>query len=176
MGSPISTGEPFTLSALAGETRLRFWTDDENWYLKSILINGFDIADTPFDFGFDGRDYSDVEVVFSRLGASIAGRATDERAAPVRDYAVLVFSTDRDKWVVGSRWVKLARSSADGVFKVPALPPGDYWVAAIDRVDATPAAADWVDAELLTMLSSRATRVTLGERQSHTATLRLVTR
>jgi hypothetical protein len=30
LGSPISTGEPFTLSALAGPTRLRIWTDDEN--------------------------------------------------------------------------------------------------------------------------------------------------
>ena len=176
LGSPISTGEPFTLSALSGPTRLRLWTGDENWYLKSIVINGFDVADTPFDFGFDGRDYSGVEVVFSRLGASIAGRATDERAAPVRDYAVLAFSIDRDTWVAGSRWVKLARSSADGGFNLRALPPGDYWVAAIDRVDALPAAADWVDAELLTLLSARATRVTLGEGQSHTLTLRVVAR
>jgi hypothetical protein len=176
VGSPISTGEPFTIGALAGPTRLRIWTNDEDWYLKSIVINGFDVTDTPFDFGFDGRDYSDVEIVFSRLGATIAGRVTDERAAPVRDYAVHVFSTDPDKWDIASRWVKLVRSSADGAFKVPALPPGDYWVAAIDRVDASPAPGDWVDAELLTMLASRATRVTLGEGQSHTATLRLITR
>jgi hypothetical protein len=72
--------------------------------------------------------------------------------------------------------VKLVRSSADGGFNVRSLPPGDYWVAAIDRVDAPPAAAGWVDAELLTLLSARATRVTLGEGQSHTATLRLVAR
>ena len=111
-------------------------------------------------------------------------RATDERAAPVRDYAVYIFANDRDKWFEGSRWVKLARASADGTFTASSLPPGDYWVAAIDRVntsaprfsDLAPGPADWVDVELLTMLSSRAVRMPLREGQSHTATLRLITR
>jgi hypothetical protein len=185
VGNPVSTGESFTLSGLAGPTRVRVWSDDQNWYLKSILIDGLDAADAPFDFGFDGRAYADVEVVFAR-GASIAGRTTDERAAPVRDYAVHVFPTDRDKWFGGSRWVKLARSSADGTFKASSMPPGEYWIAAVDRVDAVgsprgsdgslSASGDGVDAELLTMLSSRAMRTRLGEGQSLDLTLRLIRR
>jgi hypothetical protein len=176
LGAPVTSGESFTLEALAGLTRLRVWSDDQNWYVKSILIDGFDVTDTPFDFGFEGRTYSDVEVVFSRLGASIAGGATDERATAVRDYAVYVFATDRDKWVAGSRWVRLARSVADGGFKVPSLPSGEYWVAAIDRVDGSAGAADQPDAELLEMLSSRAARVTLSEGEARTISLQLVRR
>jgi hypothetical protein len=172
---PIATGEPFRLSALMGPTRLRVWTEDRNWYLKSILINGFDVVDTPFDFGFDGRAYADVEVVFSRAGASLTGRATDGRAAPVRDYAVYVFSLDRDRWFAGSRAVKLSRAAADGGFAVSSLPPGEYWVAAVDRLD-VPDAADRVDTELLTRLTSRATRVTLGAGQSQSLTMRVLDR
>jgi hypothetical protein len=185
VSSPVSTGESFTLSGLAGPTRVRVWSDDQNWYLKSILIDGLDITDVPFDFGFDGRAYSDAEAIFARA-ATIAGRATDERAMPVRDYAVFVFPTDRDRWFDGSRWVKLARSSADGTFKAASMSPGEYWIAAVDRVD-TPGSArisdgslsasgEWVDAELLTMLSSRATQIIVGEGQSRDVTLRLTRR
>jgi len=185
VGSVVSSGESFTLSGLSGPTRVRVWSDDPKWYVKTIAIDGFDVTDTPFDFGADARTYTGVDVTFSRA-ATITGRVTDERAAPVRDYAVYVFATDRDKWFEGSRWVKLARAAADGTFTAPSLPPGDYWVAAIDRVN-TPAPgltdgslatgpANLVDAEWLTMLSSSATRTTLGQGQSQTVTLRLLTR
>jgi hypothetical protein len=185
VGSPVSTGESFTLSGLSGPTRVRVWSDDQNWYLKSILIDGLDVADGPFDFGVDGRAYSDAEVIFARA-ATIAGRATDARAMPVRDYAVFVFPTDRDKWFDGSRWVRLARSSADGTFRASAMPPGDYWIAAVDRVDdsgsarvsdgSLSAGGDRVDAELLTMLSARATRASIGEGQVQSVTLRVIAR
>jgi protocatechuate 3,4-dioxygenase beta subunit len=171
VSSPVSTGEPFTLSGLAGPTRVRVWSDDQSWYVKSIVIDGFDVTDAPFDFGSEARAYSEVEAVFSR-GATITGRVTDDRAAPVRDYAAYVFATDRDKWFDGSRWVKLARASADGTFTASSMPPGEYWIAAVNRVDASTAA----DTEVLAMLTSRASRMTVGEGQSQNLTLRLISR
>ena len=172
--APITTGEPFTLGSLVGPTRLRVWSQDENWYLKSIFINGVDVVDAPFDFGYDGRAYSDVEAVFSRRGATITGGATNDRGLPLRDYAVYLFPTDRDRWFTNSRWVRLARAAADGGFTASSMPPGEYWVVALERVDAS--AADWVDTELLTTLASRAIRVTLGEGQSRTVSLRVINR
>ena len=65
------------------------------------------------------------------------GRVTDDRAAPVADYGVHVFSTFRDRWFTGSRWVKTARPTQDGSFRVDGLPPGDYWVAAVERIEGT---------------------------------------
>jgi hypothetical protein len=118
LGSPIRHGHPFALTGLAGPARLHIASEDENWYLKSIVIDGFDAADRLFDFGIGGRSYTDVDVTFSRLGASITGTATDERATPVRDYAVYIFPTDRDGWFPNSRRVKLARAGADGRFRV----------------------------------------------------------
>jgi hypothetical protein len=176
LGSPTSNGETFSISALSGPTRIVVSTDDDDWYLRSVTINGADVTDLPFDFGFDGRRYTGAEVVFSRFGASVTGRATDDRAAPVSDYAVYVFPVDRDKWFNGSRWLKLVRSATDGTFRVPSLPPGDYMMAAVDRVDLTSSGGDLLDADLLESLVSRATRATLGEGQSHTVTLRLIRR
>jgi hypothetical protein len=175
LGSPIRNGEAFVLNGLAGPARLHITSEDENWYLKSIVIDGFDAADRLFDFGFGGRSYTDVDVTFSRLGASIAGTATDERATPVRDYAVYIFPTDRDGWFPNSRRVKLARAGADGSFRVRALPPGDYWVAAVGRVEPGQRAGNW-DPDLFDALSTRAVRVTVGESEARTLTLRLVNR
>lgn len=176
VGSPTPNGATFQLASLAGPTRIAVATDDANWYLRSIAINGVDATDVPFDFGFDGRRYTGVEVVFSRYAASLTGRATDDRAMPVNDYAVYAFPIDRDKWFTGSRWLKRVRSAGDGTFRVAGLPPGEYWLAAVDRVDTAAASRDWVDVDLLDALAARATRTILAEGQSRTATLRLVRR
>ena len=176
LGGPIADGEPFRMSALAGPTRLKISSDDENWYLKSMFINGFDAADAIFDFGFDGRDYTDVDVVFSRLGATLTGRTTDERGTAVRDYAVYVFSTDRDKWVPDSRWVRVARAAADGAFLIRSLPPGNYWAVAVDRVDILSSAADPADPALLETLLPYAASVVVGESETRDVALRLLRR
>ena len=70
-----------------------------------------------------------------------------------------------------------ARPLQDGTFKVPGLPPGDYWVAAIERMDGLPGGGSAPpEADVLEPLSSRATRITLGEAQSQDVTLRLIRR
>lgn len=113
----------------------------------------------------------------SATGAVVAGRVVDERSAPVTDYSLLIFSTLRDRWAAGSRWVRSARPLQDGAFRVPGLPPGDYWVAAIERMDGLPAGGSAPpEAEVLEPLSSRATRITLGDGQSQDVTLRLIRR
>jgi hypothetical protein len=62
--------------------------------------------------------------------AAISGHVTDSRSAPVSNYSVVVFSTDRSTWILPSRVLKLARPTQDGSFEVTGLPPGEYWVAA----------------------------------------------
>ena len=162
----------FEFQGVFGPTLLRELFQETDWYLKSVVIKGQEQVDSPFDFGTSGT-FSDIEVLISAFGATVTGRVTDERAAAVRDYTVVVFSTLRDRWSALSRWVKTTEYlSADGTFTVRGLPPGDYWVAAIERRDSTfePTA----DPDLLESLSSRAVRITLGEGQMQNLTLRLV--
>ena len=70
--------------------------------------------------------------------------------------------------------MKAERSTDAGTFTVTGLPPGDYWIAAVDRMEGSPTA--FVAPELLEELSSRAIRITLGEGQSQDVPLRLVRR
>jgi hypothetical protein len=171
----VADGREFTLSPLAGATRLRFSSPDENWFLDSIVIQGTDAADVPFEFPLTGA-LTDAEVVFSRTAAAVTGAAADERGVPARDYAAIVFPVDRSRWFDGSRWLKMARAASDGSFRIGGLPPGDYWIAAVARVAGTPAGGPWQAPEFLEVLSASAVRAALAPSQTHAVALRVVER
>jgi len=110
------------------------------------------------------------------VSAAISGHVTDATSAPVSNYTVVVFPTDRTKWSVTPRLLRLARPAEDGSFEVSSLPPGEYWVAATDPVEGADVSGDWLKMETLERLSFRATRVTLTERQHVMTVLRLIRR
>ena len=111
----------------------------------------------------------------SNASAAISGHVTDATSAPVSSYSVIVFPTDRTKWLEPSRSLRVARPAQDGSFEVTSLPPGEYWVAATDPMNGD-ASGDGLKAETLERLSFRATRVTLTERQRVMTVLRLIRR
>jgi len=110
------------------------------------------------------------------VSAAISGHVTDATSAPVSNYTVVVFPTDRTMWSVTPRLLRLAGPAEDGSFEVSSLPPGEYWVAATDPVDGADVSGDWLKTETLERLSFRATRVTLTERQRVMTVLRLIRR
>jgi hypothetical protein len=110
------------------------------------------------------------------VSAAISGHVTDATSAPVSNYTVIVFPTDRTKWSVTPRLFRVARPAQDGSFEVSSLPPGEYWVAATDPVDGADESGDWLKIETLDRLSFRATRVTLIEKQRFMTVLRLIRR
>jgi hypothetical protein len=58
------------------------------------------------------------------------------------------------------------------VFRAPALPPGDYWVIAVDRLEGR----ELQDVEVLEALAKSARRITLYEGQRFVRDLPLVQR
>ena len=166
----------FTVAGLFGPTRFRMMGSQDDWYLKSITIGGLDITDIPFDFGLGTQTVAGAEVVVSNAAAAIGGHVTDSASAPVGSYSVIVFSTDRSKWFTTSRFLRLARPAQDGSFEVLGLPPGEYWVAAVDPVEGNEVSGDWLKPETLEQLSFRATRVTLMERERFMTVLRVIRR
>jgi hypothetical protein len=170
-----SSDGTFSMGGLFGPTRFRLGGSEE-WYLKSFFIGPVDVTDTPFDFGLAAQTIAGAEIVVSNAGAVIAGHVTDARSTPITSYSVVVFSTDRTKWFANSRVLKFARPSQDGDFEVVGLPPGEYWIAAVDSIQGNQSFGEWEKPEVLDALSTRAQRVTLAERQRYMTILRLIRR
>jgi hypothetical protein len=171
-GLAIHDDGKFYLTGLHGAMRLSAPNTLPGWYLKSVTIGGVDITDRPFDFGFAEATVPDLEIVLSNNGAAIAGsieRSSDGGAVAA---AVIAFSTNRDAWFDGSRHIKRISSAANGSFDITGLPPGEYFVAAVDA--STPLDLQAPDA--LESLVSRAARVTAREGAVSEVTLRLIRR
>ena len=110
-------------------------------------------------------------IISSAVDAA-SGSVTDAARRRATEFVVLAFSTSRVNWYTGSRHLKRAVTGEGGSFDVDGLPPGEYFVAAIDALPR----GDWQSAEALDLLVQRAERVTLNEGQERTMTLPLTRR
>jgi hypothetical protein len=118
-------------------------------------------------------DISGIAIQFSDAVSEIAGTVRNAKGAAESSASVVVFPIDRQRWTgYGSRFPRRARLtsvSLSGTFAVMALPPGDYFVAAIPDtlIDS------WQDPKTLDALGRTATRVSLGENEKRSVDLTL---
>jgi len=138
------------------------------WTLKSVMANGRDIADAPIDIRA-GMDVSDVVVTFTDQPSELSGAVLDGAGRVTSSFPIVVFSTDRAYWTLGSRRVQTARPSSDGRFKVTGLPAGEYFVCAVTAVDRTEA----YDPAFLEQLVPVAFKITIADGEKKTQDLRL---
>jgi hypothetical protein len=163
----------FYLTGLYGRARLALSTTSDVWYVKSVSIGGVDATRRGFDFGFAQETFRDALIEIARATGVISGRVAGHSSAPAADCAVIVFSTDRDRWFAASSYVKRTQTSLDGSFRVGGLPPGDYYVAVVD-VKGPVDSGEWQEPEALRPLASAARRVTLAEGKPSVTELRLI--
>ena len=170
-GLAVHNDGRFSLTGLRGAMRLTAAQLPSPWYMKSITIGGLDVTDVPFDFGAEGK-YTDAEIVLSRASGVIAGSVVDAANRRAKGFDAIAFSTDRERWFAGSRHIGRARATANGAFDISGLPPGDYWVTAVEGL-----ASDDLDIpEGLDALQASAARVRVDEGSVAEIALRLVTR
>jgi hypothetical protein len=140
------------------------------WYFKAAMFDGRDISDGSLEIK---GDISGVLIQFSDDVSRIAGTVRTAQGTPDNSVSVVVFPADRQRWTsYGSRFSRRLRStpvSASGTFAFMALPPGDYFVAAISDalIDS------WQDPKVLDAVSRTATRVSLAENEKRTVDLRV---
>jgi protocatechuate 3,4-dioxygenase beta subunit len=166
----------FEMGGVSGQRRLELLRAPRGWGLKRVLVNGIDVTDAPLPFGANNQSLADVEVVLTDRLTEISGTAHDDRGRAVPDARVVVFSGDRDQWYDRSRFVKSAATDAAGAFTVRDLPPGAYFVSAVDRQRAGEGNGEWLNPELLESLTSGATSITLAEGQKTAVNPKLVVR
>jgi hypothetical protein len=173
-GTAISTDWRFRISGLATASRIGLGRAPSGWWLKSVTIGAFNAAVEPVSFGSASDSHNDVEIVLSRNGATLTGRVVDDRQEQIDLYNVIVFPTDAARWFEGSAYVKTAVPRSDGRFTVGSLPPGDYFVAAIEFSENAPNADDVLEPGNLNGLARSAERISIGEGQQQHTELRLI--
>jgi hypothetical protein len=165
----------FYFTGLYGRARLVLSTASEGWYFKSVTIGGVDATYSGFDFGFDEETFRDALIQIAHATGVISGRVASERSERAGGCAVIAFSTSAEKWFSPSNYLKRAQCSPDGSFRVDSLPPGDYYVAAVDPQEPV-GFGDWQEPEVLRALTAAALRVTLREGAPPVTELRLIRR
>src|SRR5581483_10024499 len=90
---------------------------------------------------------------------------------PQSDGTVVLFSTDTARWTEDFRYVRAVRPDAQGQWQIKGAPPGGYFVVALDAVED----GRWFEPEFLGAVRDHAARLTMNERQSLPARLRLAT-
>jgi hypothetical protein len=163
----------FDMRGANGPRRLRLIETPPGWMLKSILANGIDVTDTPLMFGTNDQSLRDVEVVLTNHVTEIGGSVADDRGRASSDYVVVAFAADRALWYQQSRFLRSRLPERDATFALRGLPPGQYYVAAIDRRREVDAAGELENPEFLESLIAHATRITLTEDQRTALTLKL---
>jgi hypothetical protein len=131
-------------------------------------MNGIDVTDTGIDFAAGG-EYSGIEVELTNHPPEVSGVVTNARGEPVKDYSVILFPQDREKWQGNSRYISSSRPDQDGRFKVRSLPPGSYYAIAVDYAE--PGESN--DPDFLERVRSKATTFSLNDGEAKTLDLKL---
>jgi hypothetical protein len=161
----------FELRAMEGPVLLRPTRTPDGWMLESVLLGGADVTDTGIPLR-PGEGVEGVQVVFTTRIGSVGGRVTDGRGAQARDYTVVVFPADPERWSPTSRYIQSARPDQQGRFEARKLPPGQYFAAAFDWIEE----GQQADSEFLEQIRAYATAFTLGAGERKTLDLQLIVR
>jgi protocatechuate 3,4-dioxygenase beta subunit len=137
------------------------------WTLRSVVVDGRDATDLPFDVPPGG--VSSVVVTFSDQVAELAGSLVDQAGQPATDYFVIVMPTDARYLTPQSRRIASARPDVTGHFTFRGLPAGDYTLAATtDLVQ-----SDLQNASILSQLAAEGMHLTIGIGEKKTVTLQV---
>ena len=139
------------------------------WTLKSAVVAGRDVLDTPLDVK-PGGNIEGVTLTFTDLVTELSGTLIDGAGKPISDLSILVFTTDRTQWGSMSRRVRQpTQPSNDGKFKVTGLPAGEYYLGVVTDVEP----GEWTDPAFLDQLAAAAIKVTLGEGEKKVQDIKL---
>jgi hypothetical protein len=137
------------------------------WTLKSVVVDGRDVTDLPFDIDGEAPP-REIVVTYGDGWQEIQGRLQHASGAPAPGFVVVAFPADRAYWIAGSRRIVTAASGTGGEFTLGGpgpltLPPGDYLVAVVPDLERD----EQFDRAFLSALAPAAVRVSLqpGERK-----------
>jgi hypothetical protein len=140
----------------------------QSWSLKSVVVGGRDVTDSSLDVAPD-QSVQGVVVTLTGLSTEVAGQLLDASGKPSADEFILIFTTNKTRWSIQSRWVARGRPDTDGHWRIANLPPGDYFVCALADLDPN----DLNDPAFLEQIAASSFTITLGPGEKRTMDLKV---
>jgi protocatechuate 3,4-dioxygenase beta subunit len=159
----------FELMANPGRNRIGTLNLPMGWTMRSVRVNGLDVIDDGIEVT-PGQKITGAEVELTTKISTVSGLVTNTRGEPAKDYTLVVFPTDNKRWKPNSRYLRTARPDQDGRFKISGLPPADYNIVAIEKLEPNVPATD---PDFLERILSGAKRLSLSEGETKTVDLKL---
>jgi hypothetical protein len=137
--------------------------------IKTVRLNDADVTDTGFEIR-PNEDLRGFEIELTTQMASVTGAVTDTRGNPSKDYTVLIFPRDRERWESTSRYLSVARPDQEGKYKAQYVLPGPYYAIALDYVEQ----GANTDPEFLDRIKEHATEFSIADTETKALDLKLV--
>jgi len=157
----------FEMQITPGVMNIRANIPIPGWSIKSVRHNGTDVTDSGIDFG-SGGTVEGIEIELTNLVQEVSGRVTNDKGQDVKDYSVLFFPQDRERWEI-MRYFAIGRPDQEGRYSVRGLPPGEYLAAALEYLDPSERA----NPELLERLRIGASPIEIREGDARALDLRI---
>ena len=164
----VSDDYTFEVKSRPGAVLLRTMSLPPGWGLKAVRQHGSDVTDSGIELR-PNEDVSGIEVELTNQPTEVSGVVTNSRSEQVKDYTVVVFSRDRERWGYMSRFFQSSRPDQDGRYKVKALPAGEYFAVALDYVEPGEA----TDPEFLDRVKARAMSFSLHDGETKVLDLKI---
>jgi len=169
--SPGRVADDFTFTLKTGPGRLRITIGNmpPGWSLRAIRLNGADVTDTGVELNTN-EHVRGLEIELANKTSTVTGLATTGRGEASKDYTAVAFPQDSERWkLTNSRYIRTGRPDQDGRFKISGLPPGEYFLVAVDSLEPGEA----TDPEFLERVHTKATRFSLVEGETKSIDLKL---
>jgi protocatechuate 3,4-dioxygenase beta subunit len=164
-GGNASVKDDFTFQATIPIGHVRVTQFGGDWRLEAVRLDDADVTETGFDV--TPNMSSQLVIALSARHADLAGTVVDSNGAASRDYVVVLFPQNPDRWKRPLA-VFTARPAADGAFKLK-LPGGDYYAAAIEELEQGPSN----DPDILGQLRNGAERLSIADGETRSLVLKL---
>jgi hypothetical protein len=138
------------------------------WTIRSVRLNSADVTDAGVEVR-SGEDVAGVEVEMTNKVTTVSGLVTNARGEAAKDYSAIAFAQDREKWKVVGRYQGMSRPDQDGRFKITGLPPGDYYVVALEKLEQ----GQLTDPDFLDAIRAKATAISVHEGETRTVDLKV---
>jgi carboxypeptidase family protein len=153
----------FTMDGVPSGPRFIRANGARGWTLRSVMIGGRDVIDTPVVVQ-SGQAIGDITLVFTDKMTQVSGVVVNDQNAPVSEYTVLAFPTDATLWRPQSRQIMTTRPDQNGKYQLRGLPPGEYYLATVDPA----IQGEWFEPAFLDQQRPGAVRITLSDGDSKT--------